>query len=168
MKTQHDPCDFYSEELGDRLRLARETLGRTQKGLSDLLEIGFRSWQDYERGHKTPGSQVLAKLSNFGINGHWLLTGKGPMLMIGSEAWPNTVREEGGTYSTSGLDPVLLAEIMVAVDQVATERPYANKWEAVPKSRLVAKLYRIYAASKEKPDSNDPGFRAMIDVLVGE
>lgn len=66
--------------LRERLRIVREHLKQSQSDMDALLKIGKRSWQRYESGTNTPGSQVIQSLAGKGYSAHWLLTGEGPML----------------------------------------------------------------------------------------
>jgi len=65
--------------LADRIKTARNYLGKEQKEIAKLLDISFRSWQDYELGKSVPGGKVFEALARIGFNANWLLTGEGPM-----------------------------------------------------------------------------------------
>lgn len=67
--------------LSKHLKQARAYLRRSQAGMNDLLRLGKRSWQRYESGANTPGSQVITALVEQGFNANWLLTGQGSMLL---------------------------------------------------------------------------------------
>lgn len=66
-------------ELAERLKIARDSLGKEQKEIASLLSISFRSWQDYEAGKSVPGGKVFEALVKLGFNANWLLTGEGEM-----------------------------------------------------------------------------------------
>ncbi len=68
------------DKIGERLRNARESLGYAQKSMAEAVGSKLRSWQDYEAGNKTPGSQVIAGLSALGVDANWVLTGRGEMM----------------------------------------------------------------------------------------
>lgn len=100
------------EELGNRLKLIREILGLTQREISHSIGVGLRSWQDYESDSNKPGSLVLSGLCSLGINGHWLLTGKGLPLIsdvnsdggfkleLIKKGWkPNQIQDNSDTVS---------------------------------------------------------------------
>ena len=65
--------------LSERLKKVRLELGETQKSMSRQLGLGDTTWQRYELDGATPGADVLEKVARLGFNGHWLLTGEGPM-----------------------------------------------------------------------------------------
>ncbi len=67
-------------EIGYRLKQLREALGYTQTGIAEAIGSKLRSWQEYERGSRIPGSQVIAGLVKLGVNANWVLVGEGPML----------------------------------------------------------------------------------------
>lgn len=67
--------------LGTRLALARQRAGMTQTALAHLLGLGAGSRiSDWESGRTSPTAATMLQLPHiFGVNGHWLLTGDGPM-----------------------------------------------------------------------------------------
>lgn len=60
--------------LAERLVLAREQLGATQKDIAERLDCGWRSVQDYEQGRAVPGGKVLAGYRKLGVDLNWLLS----------------------------------------------------------------------------------------------
>ena len=42
-----------------------------------LVEVGLRTWQQYEEGVHDPSWKVVTKLSDLGYNADWLASGKG-------------------------------------------------------------------------------------------
>ena len=67
--------------IGSRLKQARESLKYTQSGISSAVGSKLRSWQEYEKGSRVPGSQVIAGLTRLGVNANWVLTGEGQMML---------------------------------------------------------------------------------------
>jgi phage repressor protein C with HTH and peptisase S24 domain len=65
--------------LAERLKTARNSLGKEQKEVAEILGISFRSWQDYEAGKSVPGGKVFESLVKLGFNANWLLTEEGEM-----------------------------------------------------------------------------------------
>lgn len=65
--------------LKDRLKTARESLGKSQKEMAEALDVGLKSWQVYEKGGSVPGGSVFEALTKLGFNANWLLTGSGDM-----------------------------------------------------------------------------------------
>ncbi|UUX51852.1 helix-turn-helix transcriptional regulator [Nisaea acidiphila] len=64
------------EGLAGRLREARQQLGLTQAKLAERFGIPYRTVQDGELGHSTPGARVLAAYAQHNVDVNWLLTGK--------------------------------------------------------------------------------------------
>lgn len=66
--------------MNERLKAVRLNRGLSQKEISETLEIGLRSWQQYEQGTSIPGGKVLeALLDKLTVNINWLLSGTGKM-----------------------------------------------------------------------------------------
>ncbi len=63
--------------LAERLKIIRNALGESQKGMSKRLGLGVNAWSRYENGQNMPGADVIESLAKMGFNGHWLLTGEG-------------------------------------------------------------------------------------------
>lgn len=82
---------MYMTTLAERLKIARESISTGQKEMAELLDISFRSWQDYELGKSVPGGKVFEALSRLGFNANWLLTCEGSMKRGGE-----SVPEKGG------------------------------------------------------------------------
>lgn len=72
------------EEIGDRLKLAREHLGMSIAAMAKHVGMSHRGYQDNEAGLRTPKSTVISKFVELGISSHWLLTGEGEMLRAGT------------------------------------------------------------------------------------
>jgi len=68
-------------EIAERLKKAREHLGKTQREMAAILDCGYKSLQTYEAGGSIPGGSVFASWAKLGFSGTWLLTGEGPMLL---------------------------------------------------------------------------------------
>ena len=71
--------------LATRLVVARQRAGMTQAMLASLLGLGAGSRiSDWESGRTAPTAATLVQLPRvLGVNGHWLLTGIGPMAISG-------------------------------------------------------------------------------------
>jgi len=66
-------------ELSDRIKLVRESLGKSQKDMALLIDSSLSAVQGYESGRQFPGGKVLEALARMGFNVNWLLTGDGEM-----------------------------------------------------------------------------------------
>ena len=70
---------FRIMNLNSRLKIARESLGKSLEDMATSLGIGHRSWCGYEAGSNYPGGKVFESLVKLGFNANWLLTGEGSM-----------------------------------------------------------------------------------------
>ncbi|MDD2366295.1 MAG: helix-turn-helix transcriptional regulator [Desulfuromonadaceae bacterium] len=131
-------------ELSERLKIARDSLGKEQKEIALLLNISFRSWQDYEAGKSVPGGKVFESLVKLGFNANWLLTGEGPMK--GFTAVPEAERKT--------IDPDKPAVYLDVIEDVFEEitrifdRKVGNRRAEISSDKsvtLVMLLARIYS-----------------------
>jgi phage repressor protein C with HTH and peptisase S24 domain len=68
--------------LAERLKKARNLMGMDQQSMANFLGVGYRSWQVYESGKSTPGSQVIEVLvTKAGFNANWILAGEEPVFI---------------------------------------------------------------------------------------
>lgn len=98
--------------IGSRIKAAREALGYTQSGISEMCGSKLRSWQEYEKGGRNPGSQVIAGLVNIGVNANWLLTGEGSMLLKAISA---------GSMPDGPIDRQVLRDVIEVLEDVLSE-----------------------------------------------
>lgn len=67
-------------DLPDKLKIARQSLGKNQKEMATLLGLAHRSWQGYEQGTSVPGGNVFKALADLGFNINWFFDDNaGPM-----------------------------------------------------------------------------------------
>lgn len=126
--------------LSGRLKQARERLGYTQSDISEAVGSKLRSWQEYERGTRTPGSQVITGLARLGINANWVLIGEGEMLMKDARGAP------------AGFDEELLRLVIEAVEEALDELDLEIE-PASKKADLILAIYDMYADTGVRPDS---------------
>lgn len=65
--------------FSERLRFAINTYGAgkiSYKSFASLVDIPYRTLQNYLSGERSPNIEALEKLSNIGIDINWLLTGR--------------------------------------------------------------------------------------------
>ncbi len=68
--------------IGRRLKKIRRKLGLTQKEFATSIEISEATLRRYESGQNFPDAEVLERIADkYGVNIHWLVTGKGPMFL---------------------------------------------------------------------------------------
>lgn len=72
-----------SEQVGQRLRLARQAAGfKTARAFAQAHDIAQSTYSQYETGKRHFSVGVLAKLTEcLKINPNWLVCGKLPMFM---------------------------------------------------------------------------------------
>lgn len=91
--------------VSDRLReVARELFDGNKSELARKLDMKPPSFSKYTSGDTTPGSRVLKKLADIGVNPTWVLTGKGEM-MLTTEALKNSDSIPPRSHVSSGKGP---------------------------------------------------------------
>ena len=79
-----DPISPSASTIAERLKLLRDKEELSQREFAKCLDISLSALQAYESGKSIPGSHVLEHIcSIWPINGHWLLTGRGPVRLDG-------------------------------------------------------------------------------------
>ena len=90
-----------------RIKTLRTFLNLTQQEISDQIGIKQQTWAHYEKGRrKLPIETMLALSSHFGVNLHWLMTGRGDMLQQSKGDSPpqSYVADQQRSYHTKALD----------------------------------------------------------------
>lgn len=114
-----------TKSLGTRIKEARKKAGITQDDLAKRLKIALSTFNKYEKDHRVPGADVLAKIAKeLNADSGWLLTGdetKQTSLEKLSEIQEMlkevTVQEEKATYGMTNRQRFWL-EVMTQFDQV--------------------------------------------------
>lgn len=78
--------DFDSKHVGQRLRMAREHLGLTQKYVAESAGLTVRGYLNYEQGLRSAPAHLLNIYSMLNVDTNWLLTGEGEMMRGKGEA----------------------------------------------------------------------------------
>jgi transcriptional regulator with XRE-family HTH domain len=65
--------------IGENLKIARGTLGLSQKDMAKAINVSLTALQNYESGHQAPGAKVFESMFRLGFNANWILTGEGDM-----------------------------------------------------------------------------------------
>jgi transcriptional regulator with XRE-family HTH domain len=111
--------------MNEQLKLLRQNLKMSQRKIAEVLEIGLRSWQQYENGTNTPGGSVLEALhKKLGVNLNWLISNQGEMLYR---------REE------IGYDRELLIQAITTLENCLLKKKMAI--DPHKKSKVAVKLY---------------------------
>ena len=79
--------------FGDKFKLARNHLGKTQAEMADAIGISKRGWQTYEEEKSVPGGNVFRALSDLGFNASWFFNDDVPMLLRENSERPSAVKE---------------------------------------------------------------------------
>lgn len=74
-------------ELSDRIKIVRDSTGKSQKDMALALDVSLSALQSYESGRQFPGGKVFEALARMGFDTNWLLTGDGEMKR-GATAYP--------------------------------------------------------------------------------
>lgn len=78
--------DNLKDAVGKRLRIARESLGLTQKEFCDRIGMPLPTLRDQELCKRIPGGEAISAFMSAGISADWLLSGKGDMLQDSQES----------------------------------------------------------------------------------
>lgn len=74
MNPDRDPQEL--QEAGNRLKMARQALGLSQKDLYDALGVGASTWHNWETGKRGPDPFVMVGLTKLhGIMLDWIYVG---------------------------------------------------------------------------------------------
>ena len=68
--------------VADKLKKAREYLGKNQEEMADLCDIAHRTYQRYEQEKGLPSGKVIVKLAESGFNTHWFFTDDSSVPML--------------------------------------------------------------------------------------
>lgn len=122
-------------DISDRFKQLRDALGYTQTGIAEAIDSKLRSWQEYEKGARIPGSQVIAGLVRLGVNANWVLTGEGEMLIADIK---------GKTPDT--LDEALLKTVIEAMEEAAIQMDI--EFDPHKKAEIILAIYHMYHDAK--------------------
>lgn len=161
-----------TSDLGNRMKKVRERLGYTQSGMSAAVGSKLRSWQEYERGSRAPGSAVIAGLARLGVNTNWLLTGEGSVLVGESGEVHDLGKRTDAFQAAASLDEFYMVpqydveasagggsmvEREAEVGKLAFRRSWLREKGLVPKDLAVIRI---------RGDSMSPTIRGGSIVLV--
>lgn len=137
------------QQIGDRLRIFRESKKLSQAQLAATLGGTTKGLQNNELNIALPNSKVLIGLYDLGMNINWLLSGEGPMLLeelkIGTDS-EAVLRRYGEA----------LEVLELALQKLGKTMPPAKKRAAVDA------LYRATLGRKV----DDPGLAEALAILA--
>ncbi|OPX93472.1 MAG: transcriptional repressor DicA [Pelotomaculum sp. PtaB.Bin104] len=111
--------------LSERLKAVRLKQNLSQREIAQTLEIGLKSWQQYENGSSIPGGKVLeALLLKLRVNINWLLSGTGSMYFNEGEV---------------EYDRELMIQAIAALDDCLAKR--GMELDPVRKGKVAVKLF---------------------------
>ncbi len=131
--------------LADRLKIARDSIGKSQKDMASLCHASYRTWQGYEAGETPPTAKTIEALVQLGFNANWLLTGTGEM-KLGEAIYSlaegvkngDTTGERAEAFDSKGkkadLSPVKAAAVSYIKDMTDTQVAEVMKY-LVPQSK---------------------------------
>ena len=65
---------IYTTVFPSRLKIARESIGATQKEIANILKIATSTYTNYEAGRSEPNIEAIAKMARmFEVSTDWLL-----------------------------------------------------------------------------------------------
>lgn len=125
-----------NSRLSDRIRAARKYLGLSASQAADLTGLTRKSWERYELDKNEPRAISLAMLVEHGIDGNWLLTGKGDMT----------------TPPPKNTQPVLDHDLLkLTVNELEKFRAQnCPAWSNEQIARIIALGYQMLATEKQK------------------
>ena len=125
--------------LNQRLKKAREAIGKSQKDLATALGIGLRSWQGYEDGSNVPGGSVLEGLVRLGFNANWILVEDGPM-------W---LKDQSAHQSSHGtIDREIMETTIRIIEEVFEENDL--ELPAAKKAKMILLLHDMFVQDEQK------------------
>lgn len=115
-------------ETGDRLRrIVDDHYDGNVSALARAIDMNPTTFYKYVNGDRRPGPSVLTRLTQLGINVHWILTGEEPALRVRSDRLaPLPVRQHAGPETIDGPEEVLRRVPIVKVG-VGDEGPYLKE-----------------------------------------
>ena len=133
--------------LAERLKDARNLLGKEQKEIADLLGISFRSWQDYELGKSVPGGKVFEALAKLGFNANWLLTGEGEKMR--SDSPPAVIQLPDEFTVSEGTGKITIRKTSIKHDKEVIEIVDILEHDLPETKSFILKLLRGKKEMKE-------------------
>jgi len=82
--------------IPQRIEIVRNALGFKKKDFCERIGISQNAYSNYVNG-RVPTIEILKKMiDEFGINGHWLMTGEGVLFGAPAATAPEPARNPGG------------------------------------------------------------------------
>lgn len=140
-------------DISDRLKIWREHLELTQEQFAKQAGIPSRTFQSWETGEKKPGTKALEKLSNTGVNLHWLFTGQGDMDLrktYKTKIAPVAVREQTHTQYEPADRLAQIRKYLDAMDDKKREQTLNEIFSRVQEVQRIDEMEKTIAELKKK------------------
>lgn len=162
--SKHD--EFDTGTLAGRLRFMRGA--HTQKYFAEFLRVATGTYQNYERGARSPDAAVLECLVELGWNANWILTGEGPELLKDAQApeggagiASHDVSEEALTIALEITDDIIQGEGARYVPRTLYARLLRLMYQGVTQGLPMAEVRDLGGAAARKSlgtgDAEDDG-----------
>jgi transcriptional regulator with XRE-family HTH domain len=95
--------------LKDKLKIFRDSLGKSQDEMAKAIGVSRRGWQTYEEGKSVPGGNVFEALESLGCNLNWLFDDGAPMHKSDQPTTiaPGEVKPQKNTLPTIDAPPAM-------------------------------------------------------------
>lgn len=134
--------------IGDRLKIARDTSGKSQKEFASLIGASYRALQDYEAGFSVPGGKVIAAYVRLGFNSNWLLEGEGDIFRNESKSVDHSlqsaIKDSPGVF-----DECRLVKDIVEQYELFLHRKDKNEGPEI-KAKNIAMIFRYFLDKPER------------------
>jgi len=104
--------------LGDKIKLARNSLGKTQAEMGKAVGKSKRGWQTYEEGSAIPGGNVFKELTKLGFNITWFFSDDVPMMLSDESPSTSAPPQNNNTIPTMPGDSLGMAEGMTILGRI--------------------------------------------------
>ncbi len=174
--------DNLKGSVGKRLRIARESLGLTQKEFCERIGMPLPTLRGQELCKRIPGGDAISAYMSIGISADWLLSGKGSMLQGAQESIPVQYENKGlyldqpvaTTHSTGHVDGYVAIPLyddisaaagcgsVVGTEQASTALMFREDWVHTELNARPADLCLISV----RGNSMEPTLRASDTILI--
>ncbi len=122
--------------LSARLAEERERLGKTQKEMAAIGDVGDRSYWHYEKGERSPDAECLLNLAAGGVDVFYVLTGNRAAAVVSDiearlinafRASPEAVRDAIMAALQAGATSALATPIAAPAEQLTTGKGFASE-----------------------------------------
>ena len=148
--------------IGARIRLARGRL--TQDEFAARLGISKSTIGKYERGERSPESDILARMrSVLGIDINWLLTGEGPMRPGDREERESAASSDSPSSLPAEIDAALFGWVQEGVATVYREANMRLDLHALGEE--AAGIYNDLSAAYTDPAERRIALKVLLEQL---